>query len=82
MGDPRDFCPHLDSIGEVTKEDLLLKSKVKGQTLRPGPTPRATVPGYAVSETGSTGCPGHQLCADGKAGVCREPPSRAGSRGH
>ncbi|XP_015353194.1 ubiquitin carboxyl-terminal hydrolase 20 [Marmota marmota marmota] len=27
MGDPRDFCPHLDSIGEVTKEDLLLKSK-------------------------------------------------------
>lgn len=29
MGDPRDLCPHLDSIGEVTKEDLLLKSKVK-----------------------------------------------------
>lgn len=27
MGDSRDPCPHLDSIGEVTKEDLLLKSK-------------------------------------------------------
>ncbi|XP_051836137.1 ubiquitin carboxyl-terminal hydrolase 20 [Antechinus flavipes] len=27
MGDSREFCPHLDSIGEVTKEDLLLKSK-------------------------------------------------------
>ncbi|XP_060613533.2 ubiquitin carboxyl-terminal hydrolase 20 isoform X2 [Anolis sagrei] len=27
MGDLRDACPHLDSIGEVTKEDLLLKSK-------------------------------------------------------
>ncbi|ELV11787.1 Ubiquitin carboxyl-terminal hydrolase 20 [Tupaia chinensis] len=27
MGDSRDFCPHLDCIGEVTKEDLLLKSK-------------------------------------------------------
>uniref|UniRef100_G1SDU0 Ubiquitin carboxyl-terminal hydrolase n=1 Tax=Oryctolagus cuniculus TaxID=9986 RepID=G1SDU0_RABIT len=27
MGDSRELCPHLDSIGEVTKEDLLLKSK-------------------------------------------------------
>ncbi|KAJ8792467.1 hypothetical protein J1605_019686 [Eschrichtius robustus] len=27
MGDSRDLCPHLDSVGEVTKEDLLLKSK-------------------------------------------------------
>ncbi|XP_034520558.1 ubiquitin carboxyl-terminal hydrolase 20 isoform X3 [Ailuropoda melanoleuca] len=27
MGDTRDLCPHLDSIGEVTKEDLLFKSK-------------------------------------------------------
>ncbi|XP_060056310.1 ubiquitin carboxyl-terminal hydrolase 20 isoform X1 [Erinaceus europaeus] len=27
MGDSQDLCPHLDSIGEVTKEDLLLKSK-------------------------------------------------------
>ncbi|XP_013362120.1 PREDICTED: ubiquitin carboxyl-terminal hydrolase 20 isoform X2 [Chinchilla lanigera] len=27
MADPRDLCPHLDSVGEVTKEDLLLKSK-------------------------------------------------------
>ncbi|XP_074067024.1 ubiquitin carboxyl-terminal hydrolase 20 [Macrotis lagotis] len=27
MGDPRELCPHLDSIGEITKEDLLLKSK-------------------------------------------------------
>ncbi|XP_052581609.1 ubiquitin carboxyl-terminal hydrolase 20 isoform X1 [Peromyscus californicus insignis] len=27
MGDARDICPHLDSIGEVTKEDLLFKSK-------------------------------------------------------
>ena len=26
----QDVCPHLDSIGEVTKEDLLLKSKVGG----------------------------------------------------
>lgn len=34
MGDSRDFCPHLDSIGEVTKEDLLFKSKVKGQALQ------------------------------------------------
>lgn len=24
----QDVCPHLDSIGEVTKEDLLQKSKV------------------------------------------------------
>lgn len=24
----QDICPHLDSIGEVTKEDLLQKSKV------------------------------------------------------
>lgn len=32
MGDARDLCPHLDFIGEVTKDDLLLKSKVKGQT--------------------------------------------------
>jgi ubiquitin carboxyl-terminal hydrolase 20/33 len=29
MGDARDLCPHLDCIGEVTKEDLLLKSKVE-----------------------------------------------------
>ncbi|XP_045429570.1 ubiquitin carboxyl-terminal hydrolase 20 isoform X2 [Pipistrellus kuhlii] len=28
MGDARDLCPHLDSLGEVTKDDLLLKSKV------------------------------------------------------
>uniref|UniRef100_A0A8C9G5A2 Ubiquitin carboxyl-terminal hydrolase n=1 Tax=Pavo cristatus TaxID=9049 RepID=A0A8C9G5A2_PAVCR len=27
MGDTRDVCPHLDSIGEVTRDDLLLKSK-------------------------------------------------------
>ncbi|XP_059266542.1 ubiquitin carboxyl-terminal hydrolase 20 isoform X1 [Mustela nigripes] len=27
MGDSRDLCPHLDSIGEVTKEDLVFKSK-------------------------------------------------------
>ncbi|KAE8582970.1 hypothetical protein XENTR_v10020404 [Xenopus tropicalis] len=27
MGDAEDSCPHLDSIGEVTKEDLILKSK-------------------------------------------------------
>ncbi|XP_056668511.1 ubiquitin carboxyl-terminal hydrolase 20 isoform X2 [Monodelphis domestica] len=27
MGDSREICSHLDSIGEVTKEDLLLKSK-------------------------------------------------------
>lgn len=34
MGDSGDICPHLDSIGEVTKEDLLLKSKVnKGSQL-------------------------------------------------
>lgn len=24
----QDICPHLDSIGEITKEDLLQKSKV------------------------------------------------------
>lgn len=24
----QDICPHLDSIGDVTKEDLLQKSKV------------------------------------------------------
>ncbi|KAM9325341.1 ubiquitin carboxyl-terminal hydrolase 20 [Gastrophryne carolinensis] len=27
MGEMDDYCPHLDSIGEVTKEDLILKSK-------------------------------------------------------
>ncbi|PIO09000.1 hypothetical protein AB205_0113830 [Aquarana catesbeiana] len=27
MGEMVDFCAHLDSIGEVTKEDLILKSK-------------------------------------------------------
>uniref|UniRef100_A0A8D0L9K9 UBP-type domain-containing protein n=1 Tax=Sphenodon punctatus TaxID=8508 RepID=A0A8D0L9K9_SPHPU len=27
MGDAREVCPHLDSIGEVTKDDLLFKSK-------------------------------------------------------
>lgn len=27
MGEIDDYCPHLDSIGEVTKEDLILKSK-------------------------------------------------------
>lgn len=32
MGDARDLCPHLDCIGEVTKEDLLLKSKVEQQS--------------------------------------------------
>lgn len=32
MGDARDICPHLDSIGEVTKEDLLLKSQVEEQS--------------------------------------------------
>lgn len=29
MGDTRDICPHLDSVGEVTRDDLLLKSKVR-----------------------------------------------------
>lgn len=24
----QDICPHVDSIGEITKEDLLLKAKV------------------------------------------------------
>ncbi|EMP34682.1 Ubiquitin carboxyl-terminal hydrolase 20 [Chelonia mydas] len=33
MGDTRDVCPHLDSIGEVTKDDLLLKSKAKKHNL-------------------------------------------------
>lgn len=33
MGDTRDICPHLDSIGEVTRDDLLLKSKVQGVLL-------------------------------------------------
>ncbi|KAL7980871.1 hypothetical protein Chor_002025 [Crotalus horridus] len=33
MGDPRDLCPHLDCIGEVTKEDMLFKSKVKKHNL-------------------------------------------------
>uniref|UniRef100_A0A8C0GAF5 Ubiquitin carboxyl-terminal hydrolase n=1 Tax=Chelonoidis abingdonii TaxID=106734 RepID=A0A8C0GAF5_CHEAB len=33
MGDTRDICPHLDSIGEVTKDELLLKSKVKDMLL-------------------------------------------------
>ncbi|KAB0407118.1 hypothetical protein E2I00_004274 [Balaenoptera physalus] len=33
MGDSRDLCPHLDSVGEVTKEDLLLKSKAKKHNL-------------------------------------------------
>lgn len=29
MSDLGDICPHLESIGEVTKEDLLQKSKVR-----------------------------------------------------
>ncbi|XP_027679228.1 ubiquitin carboxyl-terminal hydrolase 20 isoform X1 [Chelonia mydas] len=36
MGDTRDVCPHLDSIGEVTKDDLLLKSKGTCQSCRAG----------------------------------------------
>lgn len=28
MSDQGDICPHLNSIGEVTKEELLQKSKV------------------------------------------------------
>lgn len=43
MGDTRDLCPHLDSIGEVTKEDLLLKSKVEGQSSGTGAQPRAVM---------------------------------------
>uniref|UniRef100_A0A4W3JN50 Ubiquitin carboxyl-terminal hydrolase n=1 Tax=Callorhinchus milii TaxID=7868 RepID=A0A4W3JN50_CALMI len=30
MSDAADICPHLDSIGEITKEELLQKSKVRG----------------------------------------------------
>ncbi|XP_073761727.1 ubiquitin carboxyl-terminal hydrolase 20 isoform X5 [Callorhinus ursinus] len=38
MGDSKDLCPHLDSIGEVTKEDLLFKSKGVCQSCGvPGP---------------------------------------------
>ncbi|KAJ6652281.1 hypothetical protein lerEdw1_012767 [Lerista edwardsae] len=36
MGDPREICPHLDSIGEVTKDDLLLKSKETCQSCGAG----------------------------------------------
>lgn len=43
MGDTRDICPHLDSIGEVTKEDLLLKSKVEEKSLGPGAQPWAAM---------------------------------------
>ncbi|KAM6337452.1 GTPase-activating Rap/Ran-GAP domain-like protein 3 isoform 4-T5 [Alca torda] len=28
MGNTRDICPHLDSVGEVTRDDLLLRSKL------------------------------------------------------
>lgn len=31
MTDGGEFCPHLDSVGEVTKEELLQKSKASFQ---------------------------------------------------
>lgn len=43
MGDARDLCPHLDCIGEVTKEDLLLKSKVEEQSSGTRAQPRAVM---------------------------------------
>lgn len=43
MGDARDLCPHLDCIGEVTKEDLLLKSKVEEQTSETRAQPRTVM---------------------------------------
>lgn len=81
MGDSRDLCPHLDSIGEVTKEDLLLKSKVK---VRP----------HRAEVTAILGCIRMCLkqwenwlpyrvclaiCANGEAGVCLGGLPEAGS---
>lgn len=43
MGDARDICPHLDSIGEVTKEDLLFKSKVEEPSSGTGAQPWAAI---------------------------------------
>lgn len=43
MVDARDLCPHLDCIGEVTKEDLLLKSKVEEQSSGTRAHPRAVI---------------------------------------
>lgn len=79
MGDSRDLCPHLDSIGEVTKEDLLFKSKVKGQTLQSG----AHVQGHCVPKVQVFPKEGLKelknrlpnslclaFCVNGRAGVC------------
>lgn len=75
MGDSRDLCPHLDSIGEVTKDDLLLKSKVKWQTLGDcGPLsgpPRFW--GAKVSEAAEALAPSRPcfpVRVNGEAGVC------------
>lgn len=57
MGDSRDLCPHLDSIGEVTKDDLLLKSKVRGQHMKEGRPSGPLRLGADVSEAGQPGSP-------------------------
>lgn len=75
MGDSRDLCPHLDSIGEVTKDDLLLKSKVKCQTLgdRGPPSGPLRFWGMNVSEAAEALAPsrlGFPFRVNGEAGVC------------
>lgn len=75
MGDSRDLCPHLDSIGEVTKDDLLLKSKVKGQTswgsgLHFRPLCWWGANGSAAVEMLAPDSVCLSFCANGRAGVC------------
>lgn len=57
MGDARDICPHLDSIGEVTKEDLLLKSKVEEQSSGSSAQPRAVLCSGTFMRQGSMALP-------------------------
>lgn len=57
MGDARDICPHLDSIGEVTKEDLLFKSKVEEQSSGTGAQPWAAICLGDLCEAGSVAPP-------------------------
>lgn len=73
MGDARDICPHLDSIGEVTKEDLLLKSQVEEQSSGTGVQPWAAMCLGRLCEAGQH-CPAPSSAkpsvCNGPAGIC------------
>lgn len=75
MGDSKTPCPHLDSIGEVTKEDLLLKSKVKGQA-RQGPGAAAGRGALCVQNFGifSEDASGRELCPGAWLTASPQPP--------